>query len=117
MTSGIKVKPPFPILQRMPSPEKIVLGLCLLVGFLWLRARSRSIDLESQMLRALLGTFVFLPGALIGEKYFFEMFRFGGYVDILLKAAVVIATFLVVGFGFLKSRVMETVSEQQPKDA
>lgn len=107
----------FPILLRMLSPEKIVLGLCLLVGFLWLRARSRSVNLESQMLRALLGTFVFLPGALIGEKYLFEMFRLGGYMDILLKAAVVIATFLVVGFGFLKSGVMDTASDQNPKDA
>lgn len=87
----------------MPNLEKIVLVICLLGGFLWIRNRSRSIDLENQMMRSILGVFIFLPGALIGEKYLFELFHFGLYTDILIKVVAILVTFLIVGFGFLRS--------------
>ena len=88
-------------------PEKIVLLICLFGGFFWLRKRSRSVNLESQMTKALLGVFVLLPASLIGEKYVFEMFHFGTYTDILIKAAAILATFLAIGFGFLRAGTAE----------
>lgn len=92
----------------MIMPEKIVLLICLFGGFFWLRKRSRSVDLESQMTKALLGVFVLLPASLIGEKYVFEMFHFGTYTDILIKAVAILATFLLIGFGFLRAGTVES---------
>jgi hypothetical protein len=92
----------------MISPDKIVLGLCLLGGFLWIRKRSRSIDLENQKGRSLLGVFGILPAALLGEKYLFEWLHFDLYTNTAIKAATLIATFLIVGFGFLKPGLAET---------
>ncbi len=97
------IKNSFPTLTDMPNLERIVLVICLLGGFLWIRNRSRAIDLENQMMRSILGVFVFLPGALIAEKYLFEMLHFGLYTDILIKVAAIFVTFLIVGFGFLRS--------------
>jgi hypothetical protein len=87
----------------MISAEKIAMILCLLGGFLWIRQRSRSIDLEGQKGRALFGVFALLPLALLGEKSLFEIFHFGAPINILLKAIILIATFLIVGFGFLRT--------------
>jgi hypothetical protein len=97
----------FPILTHMANLEKIILAVCLFVGFLWLRNRSKSIDLENQMMRSILGVFVLLPAALIGEKYLFTLFHLGLFTDILIKSVAILATFLIIGFGFLRS---ETVS-------
>jgi hypothetical protein len=91
----------------MAMTEKIVLLICLFGGFYWLRARTRSVDLENQMLKAVLGVFVLLPAILVGEKYLFEMFHFGIYTDILLKAALILATFPAIGFGFLRGGAIE----------
>jgi hypothetical protein len=101
----------------MISPEKIVLILCLLAGFLWIRQRSRSIDLESQKGRALFGVFALLPLALLLEKHLFEMFHFGMILNILLKCAILIATFLIVGFGFLRSGNLEGTLAPNQKEA
>jgi hypothetical protein len=87
----------------MAMTEKFITLVCLLAGFLWLRRRSRSVDLENQMLRALLGVFVVLPAALVGEKYLFEQFHFGTYTDILVRVLAILVTFPAIGYGFLKS--------------
>ena len=82
-------------------PEKFILAACLFCGFLWLRNRSRSLDLESRKLRSLLGVFVVLPSALIFEKFLFGKFPFAVPLNILLKAGALLATFLAVGYLFL----------------
>ncbi len=87
----------------MVNAEKIVLVLCLIAGFLWIRNRSRSVDLENQMTRAILGIFVLLPTFLFAEKYLFEKLPFGGYSFLLAKAIVILVTFGAIGFGFLRA--------------
>jgi len=88
-------------------PEKIFMLICLFGGFYWLRKRSRSVDLESQMTKAILGVFVLLPASLIGEKYLFELIHLGTYTGILVKAVAILATFLAIGFGFLRTGTTE----------
>ena len=84
------------------SPEKIIILICLFAGFYWIRARSRQVDLESRILKSILGVFVVLPASLLGERFFFEKFHFGTWQDLVIKVAVLIVTFLIIGFGFLK---------------
>jgi len=85
------------------SPEKIIIIICLFAGFYWIRSRSRQVNLESRMLKSILGVFVLLPASLLGEKFLFEKFHFGAWQDLVIKVAILIATFLIIGFGFLSS--------------
>jgi hypothetical protein len=82
--------------------DKIVTLLCLLGGFLWLRERARSISLDNQMGRAVIGVFVILPAVLFGEKYLFEHYHFGIYTDLLIKAFLLLIPFPLIGFLLLK---------------
>ncbi len=86
----------------MALAEKIITLICLFAGFFWLRQRARSVDLEHQMGKSLVGVFVLLPAILIGEKYLFEHFHFGAYTDLLLRVLLVSATFPTIGFAFIK---------------
>jgi len=86
----------------METTEKITMAVCLFLGFLWLRRRSRIVDLEKRMGLTVFGVFVLLPALLISGRLFFEKFRFGGaYVDLGLKAAFVAAAFAGIGYFFL----------------
>jgi hypothetical protein len=76
--------------------------VCLFGGFFWLRARARSINLDNQIGKSMIGVFVVLPALLIGEKYLFDHWHFGAYTDLLLKAGLALATFPAIGFLFLK---------------
>ncbi|HKP97963.1 MAG TPA: hypothetical protein VJ385_19680 [Fibrobacteria bacterium] len=82
--------------------DKIVTLICLFGGFFWLRARARSINLENQIGKAVVGVFVLLPAVLFGEKYLFDNYHFGTYTDLLLKVALLLATFPAIGLPFLK---------------
>jgi hypothetical protein len=84
--------------------DKIVTILCLLGGFLWLRERARSISLDDQMGRAVIGVFVILPAVLFGEKYLFENYHFGIYADLLIKAVLMLIPFPLIGFLLLKRK-------------
>jgi hypothetical protein len=86
----------------MAIADKIVTLICLFGGFYWLRARARSINLENRIGPVVLGVFVLLPAALFGEKWLFDHYHFGAYTDLLIKAAILVATFPVIGFVFLK---------------
>lgn len=91
----------------MVITEKIILLVCLFAGFFWIRNRSRQIDLESRMLKSILGVFIILPGALLCEKLLFEKIHFGAWQDIAIKVVVIAITFLVVGLVFLKPNSAE----------
>jgi hypothetical protein len=85
----------------MENAEKAAIMVCLFLGFLWLRRRSRAVDLEKRMGRTVFAVFVLLPGLLIAGRLFFERFRFGTFVDLGLQAAFVLAVFTGIGYFFL----------------
>src|SRR5687768_10577815 len=86
----------------METAEKVVLIVSIFGGFLWLRARARSINPERQAGRVMVGIFLVLPALLVAESKAFERIHFGPLTDLLLKTLVVCATIAAVGFGFLR---------------
>jgi hypothetical protein len=103
----------------MAMTEKIVLVLCLFGGFLWLRARSRAINLENQVGRAMGGVFLLLPALLIGEKYVFDHYlHLGPWTDLLIKTVVTVATFPAIGIFFLKPQTQAAAAGdgEKPSD-
>jgi hypothetical protein len=100
----------------MATAEKIVLVLCLFGGFMWLRKRSRSMNLENQMGRALTGVFVLLPALLFGEKYLFDRFHLTPWTDMLVKGLVTAANFPLVGHFFLKPGGPRPTEGEAPED-
>jgi hypothetical protein len=101
-------------LVPMASAERIVLVVCLFGGFMWLRQRSRTINLERQMGRALAGVFLLLPALLFGEKWLFDRYHLTPWTDMLLKALVTAANFPLVGYLFLKPAAPETGAAEPP---
>lgn len=89
-------------LGDMETTEKILMVVCLFGGFMWIRTRTRSMDLSKRRGRTVVGIFGVLPALLIGEKYLFESLEFGGYTGMLFRAALAAATFAAVGYLFLK---------------
>ena len=86
----------------MQTYEKIIVGICLFAGFLWIRQRSRQIDLTTQIPKALIGVFVILPILLLGQKLLFEKIVFALYAGLALKCAVIVLSFAFIGLVFLK---------------
>lgn len=97
--------------MAMETAEKVVVILCLFGGFLWLRGRARSLSLERQQGRVLVGIFIVLPALLIAETKGFERLHIGPWTDILLKALIILGTIAAVGFGFLRP-----APEEGPRD-
>ena len=86
----------------MVLADKIVMIICLFVGFLWLRKRARASYPEKSMGKTILGVFVLLPATLIGMNLLFERWQFSPYTDLLIKVIVLVATFTGIGYLFLK---------------
>lgn len=86
----------------MSTAEKVVIILCVFGGFLWLRARARSVNPERQKGMVLVGIFMVLPALLVGESHLFERLPYGPWTNLLLKASLLASTFAAVGFGFLR---------------
>lgn len=83
----------------MPANEKIVMGLILFGGFLWLRMRARSMDLAARKGSVVFGIFGVLTALLIAGRALFDHWRSGPLV---LKAALLAGCFAAVGFLFLR---------------
>lgn len=86
----------------MDTPERVVLIVCLIGGFLWLRGRARSMNLETRQVTVVVGVFLVLPALLMAEKSLFEKLTWGPWVNAPVMAASLVATFAAVGFGFLR---------------
>ncbi|MDB5049233.1 MAG: hypothetical protein JWO30_2304 [Fibrobacteres bacterium] len=99
----------------MAIVDKIVTLICLFAGFFWLRERARSIRLENQIGKSVIGVFVLLPAILLGEKYLFDNFHFGTFTDLFLKAVLLLATFPIVGFTFLKPGSPDPAGSPDPE--
>ena len=82
------------------QPERIYVGLLLLAGFLWLRARVRRLG-ESERGRALRGTGLFLVPVLLGGRWAFEKLPFGRYENLAIEMASLAAAIAFVGFVFM----------------
>lgn len=86
----------------MSTAEKVVIILCVFGGFLWLRARARSVNPERSKGMVLIGIFLVLPALLVAEKQLFERLPYGPWTNLLLKALILLGTFAAVGYGFLR---------------
>lgn len=86
----------------MSTADKVVMILCIFGGFLWLRARARSVRAEKRQGPVVLGIFLVLPILLILESRLFAQLPYGPAANILIKGSVLLATFAAVGFGFLR---------------
>lgn len=54
------------------------------------------------MTRVVVGVFLLLPALLVAENHLFRQLPFGTVANNLIKAAVLIATFAAIGYGFLR---------------
>jgi hypothetical protein len=81
--------------------ERILVGLLLVAGFLWLRHRARKID-ESARGRALLATAFFLVPALAIGKWLFEKLPYGLYENLAIELGGLAAVIAVAGLVFMK---------------
>ncbi|MDQ3002457.1 MAG: hypothetical protein M3Y08_14510 [Fibrobacterota bacterium] len=54
------------------------------------------------MAKTIFGVFLLLPAVLIGMNQLFEHWQFGPYVDLLIKVVLLVITFSLIGFVFLK---------------
>lgn len=75
---------------------------------MWLRKRSRSLNLGDRMGRSLAGVFLLLPALLFGEKWLFDRYHLTPWTDILVKGLVTAANFPLVGYLFLREKVEES---------
>ena len=87
--------------------DKIVVIVCVFGGFLWLRSRARSLNLEHRMTKVVVGVFLLLPALLLAENHLFQRLPFEPLVNTLLKAPILIATFAAIGYGFLRPAPQE----------
>ncbi len=76
--------------------------MCIFGGFLWLRARARSVRAERRQGPVVAGIFLVLPVLLILESRLFAKLPYGPATNILIKAAFLVSTFAAIGFGFLR---------------
>jgi hypothetical protein len=104
----------------MTTPERVVLIVCLIGGFLWLRGRARSMNLERRQVPVVVGIFLVLPALLLAEKALFEKLPWSPFVNAPLMGVTLVATFSAVGYGFLRpprpgEEEAETAPGEDPK--
>jgi hypothetical protein len=80
--------------------ERILVGVLLLAGFLWLRVRARRLE-DAARGRALRGTILFLAPVLIGGKWAFEKLPYGLYENLALEMIGLAAVIAVAGYVFM----------------
>lgn len=98
----------------MSTADKVVVILCVFGGFLWLRARARKAHPERHQVLVLVGIFMVLPALLVGESRLFQHLPYGPATNLLLKASILLCTFAVIGFCFLRPAPSEESSGTAP---
>jgi hypothetical protein len=86
----------------METAEKVVFIVIIFGGFLWLRARARTMQAERQVGRVLIGLFLVLPAFLIAERHLFDRLVLGPWAGLILESLALAGTIAAVGFGFLR---------------
>jgi hypothetical protein len=82
--------------------ERIYVGVLLLAGFLWLRARARRLD-DAARMRALWGSLLFLIPALLGVKWAVDRLPLGRYESLAVEMLALAATIAVTGLVFMRT--------------
>lgn len=99
----------------MSTADKVIVILCVFGGFLWLRARARKAHPERHQVLVLVGVFLVLPALIVGESKLFQHLPYGPATNLLLKASILLCTFAVIGFGFLRPAPPEESAETPPE--
>ncbi|HEX2613820.1 MAG TPA: hypothetical protein VHO02_09520 [Fibrobacteria bacterium] len=82
------------------QPERILVGVLLLFGFLWLRLRARKLD-EAGRSRAYKGILLFVIPVLLGGRWAFDRLPFGKWENAFIEMAVLAAAIAFAGFVFM----------------
>jgi hypothetical protein len=80
--------------------DRILVGVLLLVGFLWLRFRARKLD-ESGRSRAYKGILLFLIPVLLSKPLTFDRLPFGRWENFAIEAGALAAAIALAGFVFM----------------
>ena len=85
--------------------ERIILGVGLLAGFIWVRTRARALrDDEQQGRKALYGIFFFLGPLLLVGKWAFQYLPFEHNVNFAIELLAIGLMFAATGFFFLRKK-------------
>jgi uncharacterized membrane protein YhaH (DUF805 family) len=82
------------------QPERILVGVLLLFGFLWLRLRLRKLD-DAGRSRAYKGILLFVIPVLLGGRWAFDRLPFGKWENAAIEMAVLAAAIAFAGFVFM----------------
>jgi len=82
------------------QPERIFVGVLLLIGFLWLRHRARGLD-EAGRSRAYKGVLLFLIPVLLGGRWAFDRLPFGPWENAAIEMATLAAAIAFAGLVFM----------------
>ena len=85
------------------QPERLLVAVVLIAGFLWLRRRAKALD-DAARGRALRGTILFLAPVLIGAKWGFERLPFSAPVNLVVELLGLAAALAVAGYVFMTPR-------------
>jgi len=83
-------------------PDRLIVGLALLFGFLWMRTRARSLRDSEASRRALLGIFLGLAPALVAEKWLFDHLPFERFANLAIELGALGVSFGATAFFFLR---------------
>lgn len=84
--------------------EKILVGLTLFTGFIWLRRRQKKLNLEIEGPRFAFGFFFLLPAFLLLEAQIFPKLPVSQVEGIAVKILVLAATILAIGHYFVNPK-------------
>ena len=83
--------------------DRILVGVLLLAGFLWLRLRARALD-DAGRGRAYKGIVLFLAPVLLGGRWAFDKLPFGQWQNFAVEAGTLAAAILFAGLVFMPRR-------------
>jgi hypothetical protein len=82
-------------------PEHWIIGVELLLGFLWIRTRARDLG-EGAGLKAIVGVFFVLGPLLLAEKWLFDRLPFQRLTNLAVALITLAASFWLTGTLFLR---------------
>ena len=83
--------------------ERWILGVGVLIGFLWIRSRARALrDEEGASRKALYGIFFFLAPLLFAGKWAFKFLPFEPNANLLIEMLALASMFALTGLLFLR---------------
>ncbi len=80
--------------------DRILVGILLLVGFLWLRHRGRALD-DAGRSRAFKGMLLFVVPVMLGGRWAFGKLPFGHWENLAIEMAVLAAAIAFAGTVFM----------------